>query len=187
MSPPDLIKTSKFLSLILRHKPEVIGVSLDPEGWIPVPVLISAMREHGRQVTPKLLAEIVETDEKGRYTIEPGVNGKPDRIRANQGHSIEIELNLEPVEPPEMLYHGTASRNVKAISDQGIVRGKRHHVHLSGTIETAHAVGRRHGKPVVLGVDAARMHSDGHTFFRSANGVWLTETVPPRYLVFLPN
>jgi putative RNA 2'-phosphotransferase len=173
-------KVSKFLSLVLRHQPEKVGITLDREGWVSVSLLLQAFETHGFDLTPDELQEIVRTNDKQRFTISPdGLF-----IRANQGHSVEVELGYEPKQPPPVLYHGTAERFLSSIKQQGLLKGQRHHVHLSEQEETADAVGRRYGKPVVLCVASGEMHRQGHLFFRSANGVWLTEHVPARYITF---
>jgi putative RNA 2'-phosphotransferase len=173
----DPIRLSKFLSLVLRHKPDEIGITLDPQGWVTIPTLMEALKSrHNTQWTLTILEEIVRTDQKGRYSIDG------NRIRANQGHSIEIDLKLEPVDPPAVLYHGTPSKNLRSIGQQGILKGSRHHVHLSDNLDTATQVGNRRGEAVVLTVDTARMAADGHQFFRSTNGVWLTDYIDPRYI-----
>jgi len=174
----QIVTISKFLSLVLRHKPQEIGITLDPEGWVPVEDLLAAVARHGRPITLEQLDEVVATNDKQRFAFSP--DGR--LIRANQGHSVEVDLALPPVEPPELLYHGTVERFLESIREKGLVRGKRHHVHLSADRETAARVGQRRGRPVVLMVEAGRMHREGHQFFRSENGVWLTETVPPTYL-----
>jgi putative RNA 2'-phosphotransferase len=174
------VKISKFLSLVLRHKPETIGLRLDGAGWVNIADLLAALDAHGRPVTRAELEEVVATNEKQRFACDE--EGK--RIRANQGHSVEIELDYAPAEPPEILYHGTASRFLGSIFASGLVKGQRHHVHLSADTETALKVGQRHGKPVVLTVKAAAMHAAGQVFYLSANGVWLTDAVPPAYLEF---
>lgn len=173
-----LIAVSKYLAKHLRHTPEGIGLTLQPGGWVPVDALLAAVRRHGFPISHDELVECVETNDKQRFAFD--VSG--GLIRANQGHSVEVDLELEEREPPETLYHGTVERFVASIRQSGLVRGKRHHVHLSKDVETARRVGSRRGKPVVLAVDAGRMHQDGHRFFLSANGVWLTEAVPPGYL-----
>ncbi len=173
-----LVRTSKFLSLVLRHKPEVIGLELDDAGWAPVSELVRRAREHGRELSESTIREVVETNDKRRFSL----SADGTRIRARQGHSIRVDLGLEPVTPPGVLYHGTARRFLRSIRRQGLLRGERHHVHLSPDEATAHAVGRRHGRPVVLRVDAGRMHADGHAFYLSENGVWLTDQVPAEYL-----
>lgn len=172
----SLVRTSKFLSLVLRHEPEKIGLQLDPQGWVPIDELLSRAAPH-LPLTQELLHEVVRTSDKQRFAIsEDGT-----RIRANQGHSVPVELGLAPQVPPEQLYHGTATRFLDSIRKQGLLRGDRHHVHLSAT-ETAVKVGARHGQPVVLIVNAGDMHRAGHVFFRSDNGVWLVEHVPPSFL-----
>jgi putative RNA 2'-phosphotransferase len=176
----DLIEVSKFLSLILRHKPEVIGLELDESGWADIDTLIQLVNQNGRQLTRSLLSQVVADNDKQRFILSEDGN----RIRANQGHSIRVELGLQPTEPPDCLYHGTASRFLESIQAQGLLPGKRQYVHLSPDIETAIMVGKRHGRPVVLSVRAAELHRDGHKFLFSANGVWMTERVPAEYLVF---
>ena len=171
---------SKFLSLVLRHQPEKVGITLDLEGWVSVSALLDALGKHGLDLTPDELRELVRANDKQRFTISPdGLF-----IRANQGHSVEVELGYEPKPPPPVLYHGTAERFLSSIREQGLSRGQRHHVHLSEQRETATAVGRRYGKPVVLSIASEEMHREGHLFFQSANGVWLTEHVPSRYITF---
>lgn len=173
-----IVEISKFLSLVLRHQPETIGITLDAEGWALVDELLEAAGRRGKSITRQQLEEVVATNDKKRFSLSP--DGR--RIRANQGHSIEVDLNLAPVEPPELLYHGTVERFLDSIRAQGLLRGNRRHVHLSGDEETASRVGQRRGRPIVLVVEAGRMHRDGHCFYRSANGVWLTDAVPPQYL-----
>lgn len=171
---------SKFLSLVLRHKPEEIGLSLDQQGWVEIDELIRRARARGTDLTRELLSEIVSTNNKQRFAIDP--SGK--RIRANQGHSIAIDSGLAPLEPPARLFHGTATRFVQSIRENGLVSGSRQHVHLSLDRIVATEVGARHGKPLVLIVSASDMHRDGHKFYLSANGVWLTTAVPVDYLEF---
>lgn len=174
------VRISKFLSLVLRHKPEKVGVTLDREGWVSVSRLLEALQAHGLRLTLDELREVVGANDKRRFSFSPdGLS-----IRASQGHSVKVELGYEPSEPPPTLYHGTAERSVRSIREQGLLKGSRHHVHLSEQQETAAAVGRRYGRPVVLGIASGAMHADGHLFFRSANGVWLTEHVPVRYITF---
>lgn len=174
------VKTSKFLSLVLRHQPGTIGIKLDEAGWVPVKELIEASRAHGFALTREELQTVVENNDKQRFSFSP--DGL--LIRANQGHSIEIELGLAPSTPPTMLYHGTAERFLPSIKTRGLLKGQRHHVHLSAEAETAIKVGQRHGRPVVLLVQSGRMQQDGIDFYLSTNGVWLTEHVPVSYLVF---
>ncbi|MCK8600144.1 RNA 2'-phosphotransferase [Desulfoferrobacter suflitae] len=175
-----LIKLSKFLSLVLRHKLRKIGLSLDEGGWASVDELIQRAREHGVPLDLETLQEVVEQNDKQRFTISD--DGR--KIRANQGHSIPVDLGLEPMQPPDQLYHGTSSRFLESIKLHGIRRRKRHHVHLSPDRETAFRVGQRHGWPVVLTVLAGRMHQSGYLFYLSANGVWLVSQVPPEFIVF---
>ena len=173
-------RVSKFLSLVLRHQPEKVGITLDREGWVSVARLLRAFETHGLPLTTDELQEVVRTSDKQRFAFSPdGLF-----IRANQGHSVKVELGYEPAQPPPFLYHGTAERFLLSIKRQGLVRGRRHHVHLSEQEETATAVGRRYGRPVVLKVASGEMHGCGHLFFRSANGVWLTEHIPVRYITF---
>jgi putative RNA 2'-phosphotransferase len=176
-----LVEISKFLSFVLRHEPQAIGITLDAQGWVAVDELLAAAARHGQSVTRQQLEEVVATSDKRRFCLSP--DGR--LIRANQGHSVEVDLGLVPLEPPELLYHGTVVRFLDSIRQRGLLRGKRHHVHLSADRETAARVGRRRGRPVVLVVASGRMHRDGHPFYRSENGVWLAETVPPQYLEFL--
>ena len=173
------VRISKFLSLVLRHQPEKIGIALDSHGWVPVSELLKACQEHGLPLTMEELRAVVKTNDKKRFSLsQDGLF-----IRANQGHSVKIELGYESVVPPPVLYHGTAERFLSSIKRHGLTKGKRHHVHLSETTETAKAVGQRYGKPVVLKIASAQMHKEGHVFFRSANGVWLTEHVPAKYIM----
>jgi putative RNA 2'-phosphotransferase len=171
-------RTSKLLSYVLRHRPAEAGITLDLQGWVAIDALLAGLAARGTVLTRADLDRIVAADSKRRYAYsEDGA-----RIRANQGHSVDVELGYEPATPPPLLYHGTALRNLDSILATGLDRRERHHVHLSATIATARQVGARHGRPVVLHVDAARMHADGFAFFVTANGVWLVERVPPAYL-----
>lgn len=172
----DPVKVSRRLSYVLRHDPGSIGLRLGDGGWVAVDDLLNALAGHGTRLSFKDLEYVVEHNDKRRFSLEDG------RIRANQGHSVEVDLELEPKAPPERLFHGTATRFLDSIMRQGLLRGARHHVHLSGDVATAAKVGKRHGKPVVLTVAAGQMAGDGHGFLLSANGVWLTEHVPPAYL-----
>jgi putative RNA 2'-phosphotransferase len=174
----QLVGISKFLSLVLRHRPGVIGLTLDPQGWADVDELIARAGAQGQPLTREVIARVVAENDKRRFALsEDGA-----RIRANQGHSVAVDLALEPLEPPETLYHGTADRFLDSIERDGLRRGQRQYVHLSSDRDTAVAVGQRHGRPVVLRVAAGAMWRDGQRFFRAANGVWLTEAVPPSYL-----
>ena len=178
----DTASTSKFLSLVLRHKPETIGISLDEHGWAEVDRLIAGIAKT-REFHMGLLEEIVRTDKKQRYSF----NEDKTRIRANQGHSIPVDVQLEHVEPPEFLWHGTGEKYVASIKKTGLIPKGRLYVHLSSDPKTARDVGRRHGKPVVCRVLAGRMQEEGCPFFRSKNGVWLTEKVPAKYLELVQN
>jgi putative RNA 2'-phosphotransferase len=169
---------SKLLSRILRHDPASVGISLDPAGWVAVEQLLSALRAHGYRLSREELQRLVSSSDKQRFALDPAT----DRIRANQGHSIAVDLGLPPAVPPDRLYHGTPISNVESILAHGIQRGSRHDVHLSPDVETARRVGARRGRCAVLVVDARAMHSDGQPFSVSENGVWLTRQVPPRYL-----
>lgn len=175
-TPHDQI--SKLLSLVLRHQPEAIGLTLDEQGWADVDDLLQRLADQGKPVTRECLAEVVATNAKQRFRL----SDDGQRIRANQGHSLAVLLDLTPLTPPATLFHGTATRFLPAILAEGLTRRQRQHVHLSADSATATAVGQRHGKPVVLALDAAAMHRDGYLFYRSDNGVWLTDQVPPRYL-----
>ncbi|MFE9169307.1 RNA 2'-phosphotransferase [Streptomyces kebangsaanensis] len=172
------VKVSKYLSRHLRHQPGRIGLTLDEGGWVEIDTLLVAAAAHGFRISREELDHVVATNDKRRFAIEG------TRIRASQGHSIEVDLALPTATPPPYLYHGTVARNLPAIRIEGLRPMNRHDVHLSPDRETATRVGARRGRPVVLAVDAAAMHRDGHVFHVSANGVWLTKTVPPRYLRF---
>ncbi|HBL29274.1 MAG TPA: RNA 2'-phosphotransferase [Acidobacteria bacterium] len=176
----DLVRLSKFLSLVLRHEPQRIGLSLDPQGWVAVDELLAAAAQAGTPLTREELERVVVTNDKKRFAFSPDGS----RIRASQGHSVEVELGLPPTVPPERLFHGTATRFVDSIRAEGLRAQSRQHVHLSPDEETAVKVGQRHGKPVVLAVRAAAMHGARHAFYLSDNGVWLTAAVPPGYLEF---
>ena len=172
--------TSKFLSLVLRHKPEVIGIRLDEHGWADVQELIDGINRTGNHFLDKdLLEEIVRTDEKGRYSF----NEDQTLIRANQGHSVPVDVELEEKIPPDILWHGTGEKYVLPIERQGLLPQGRLYVHLSSDMDTARKVGSRHGRPVIFEVDCAKMRSDGYyRFYLSANQVWLTKEVPASYL-----
>ena len=171
---------SKFLSLVLRHEPRRIGITLDDAGWTDIDALLAASAAHGNRFTRDELLHVVATNDKKRFALsEDGT-----RIRASQGHSVAVELGYEPITPPEVLFHGTARRFVDSIRSEGLRPRERQHVHLSATPQTATDVGQRHGKPVVLTVRAGEMHRAGHVFHQSANGVWLTASVPAEFLEF---
>jgi len=171
-------KISKFLSLILRHKPETVGISLDINGWVNIDTLIEACKNHNHHITRSQLDDVVTLNNKQRFAIS--TDGKC--IRANQGHSIKVDLGLKSVKPPKLLYHGTVEKFMPAILKNGLLKMQRHHVHLSSDDNTAYSVGSRRGNPVVLGIKAELMHEKGYEFFVSENGVWLTEKVPGKYL-----
>ncbi len=175
-----LERISKFISMILRHRPEVIGITLDEHGWANVNELIKGINETGEEVefSKATLEKIVKTDKKQRYSFSQDKT----LIRANQGHSIPVDVELEKKEPPKVLYHGTGSRFVKSIQEQGLLPMERLYVHLSTDVETATNVGKRHGTPVIFKVNAEQMQKDGYDFFQSVNGVWLTKEVPTKYL-----
>lgn len=172
------VKLSKLLSFVLRHRPEAMGLTLEPQGWCNIDALVEALQNDGHNITAHSIKVVVHTDDKGRYAIsECG-----EKIRAVQGHSTPIDsVMFEQVDPPEFLYHGTATRFMTSIYQQGIIAKGRHHVHLSDNIETAKDVGSRHGKPVVLRIHAQRMAENGAIFHRSENGVWLIPSVPTGY------
>jgi putative RNA 2'-phosphotransferase len=169
---------SKFLSFVLRHEPEAIGVALDAAGWVDVDVLLQACAKHGRSISRDELDEIVATNPKQRFAFSE--DGR--RIRANQGHSTAVDLGHEPAEPPDILFHGTIRRLLPVIREKGLLRMERHHVHLSADEATALAVGGRRGKPALLRIDARAMRKAGHLFLRTPNGVWLTDTVPSSFI-----
>jgi putative RNA 2'-phosphotransferase len=174
----NMITVSKFLSKHLRHAPDALGLALLPGGWVSVDDLLSASERIGFAISYDELIECVETSDKKRFSFDD----TGDLIRANQGHSVEVDLQLDEKEPPDVLYHGTVERFLASIMAEGLKKGKRHHVHLSKDTETARKVGARRGKPVILQVDARKMHGDGFKFFLSVNGVWLTESVPAVFL-----
>ncbi|XTZ17775.1 RNA 2'-phosphotransferase [Micromonospora echinospora] len=177
MDHRDVVRLSKRMSLALRHEPGRFGLTPDRGGWVPVADLL-----HGMRMTRDELDAVVAGNDKQRFAVGRGPNGV-ERIRASQGHSIPVDLGLVPQTPPPHLYHGTGRQAAESIRVTGLHRGGRHHVHLSSDVETAHRVGARRGGPVVvLTVDAAAMARDGYLFYRSANGVWLTDTVPVDYL-----
>ena len=176
----DATKVSKFLALVLRHRPDTIGLTLDAEGWADIDDLIARVKASGRTLDRVILDRVVAENDKQRFAISD--DGR--RIRASQGHSVEVDLKLLPVEPPDQLYHGTATHLTKNIRAEGLKPMTRRHVHLSFDAETARRVGVRHGSPVVLAVDARAMYEAGREFFVSANGVWLIDAVPAEYLTF---
>lgn len=170
-------KTSMFISLILRHKPEAIGISLDEHGWADVDDLLAGIQQT-RPFSREDLEEIVKTDSKQRYSF----NEDKTLIRANQGHSIPVDVELEEIMPPKVLYHGSAEKYVTFIEQEGLIPKSRLYVHLSKDVDTALKVGKRHGKAIVYLIDAEKMAQDGYKFYLSVNGVWLTKAVPTMYL-----
>lgn len=178
MDPKLETRISKLLSLVLRHEPQHIGIELDEHGWTDIHVLIERMNACGLEVNMEIICQVVRNNAKQRFSI----NESSTRIRANQGHSIAVDLELKPQLPPDTLYHGTATRFVDTILKEGIMKRSRQFVHLSTDLDTAISVGARHGKPVVLVVDAAAMAEAGIPFFKSENGVWLVDEVDSKYL-----
>ena len=168
-----ITSTSKYISLILRHKPEAVGIKIDKHGWANTADLIQAIK-----IDMQTLEYIVETDNKGRYEF----NSDRSKIRARQGHSIDVDVELEEREPPAILYHGTAEKYISSIEKYGIIPKGRLYVHLSSDIETAENVGKRHGNPVVIQINTGEMYADGYKFYRSRNGVWLTKFVDSKYI-----
>jgi putative RNA 2'-phosphotransferase len=175
------LRISKRLALVLRHRPESIGITLDEAGWVDVTDLLAALSRHGMQLSRDELQQVVETSDKQRFAFDE--TGR--RIRASQGHSVPVDLGYAAAVPPAVLYHGTPVRNVPAILAEGLRRGARHHVHLSADVATARRVGQRRGPSAVLTVAASCLAAAGSVFYRSANGVWLVEAVPPEFLSVL--
>jgi putative RNA 2'-phosphotransferase len=178
MDNARLIKISKYLSKHLRHQPDRLGIKLAPGGWVDVNELLAACARNHFPISREELNEVVANNDKKRFSFD----STSSLIRANQGHSVEVDLQLEPVVPPDVLYHGTGHKPSSQFSKRGLSKISRHHVHLSRDIATAKVVGARHGKPVVFVVDAVGMYQAGYTFYCSDNGVWLVEYVPPEYL-----
>jgi putative RNA 2'-phosphotransferase len=178
MNAKRAVAVSKFLSKYLRHAPESLGLKLEPGGWVLVDSLLAACEKKDFPVTRAELEQVVAGSDKQRFSIdETGT-----KIRANQGHSVDVDLQLESVSPPAVLYHGTGGSARESIQKNGLMKMSRHHVHLSADVETAVMVGTRHGKPIVFCVDALRMFEEGHVFYCSENDVWLVDHVPPQYL-----
>src|SRR5215469_7805948 len=180
MNEKETTRTSKFLSLILRHEPQRVGLKLDDAGWVGVDELLRAVNQHGTPLTFEQLKHIVATSDKKRFAF----SDDGQRIRASQGHSVEVDLQYVPQTPPELLYHGTATRFLDSIRKDGLRRMERHDVHLSAQTKVTVQVGSRHGKPVLLTIRAGDMHRAGHVFCVSANGVWLVKHVPPEFIEF---
>ncbi len=178
MNNSRLVKISKYLSKHLRHTPERIGITLASGGWVSVDELLAACKQHSFPINRLELNEVVAKNDKQRFSFD----STHTLIRANQGHSVEVDLHLEPTIPPDVLYHGTGHGAVEVILSEGLCKMSRHHVHLSSDIATAKKVGIRHGRPVIFKINAAVMHQEGYSFYCSANGVWLVDHVPPQYL-----
>ncbi|MHA2280180.1 MAG: RNA 2'-phosphotransferase [Promethearchaeota archaeon] len=178
MNPKNTKKYSKFLSLVLRHRPEKIGITLDSAGWTSVSELLKAINKNSRPMTLDQLKFVVENNDKKRFSFSE--DGK--MIRANQGHSIKVDLDYEEREPPDILWHGTIGKFMKSICKDGLKKMNRHHVHLSDNWNTAKIVGDRRGNGLVLVINTSAMYRDGHKFYLSENGVWLTDHVPPKYI-----
>ena len=179
MDDERIVKISKYLSKHLRHQPERIGLTLEEGGWVAVDALLSACAAHRMRISREELEEVVQQNDKQRFAFDESGT----RLRASQGHSVPVDLQMSPVRPPDVLYHGAGHLSVEAIQREGLRRMNRYHVHLSADRETAVRVGARHGRPVVFRVDARTMHDAGILFFRSDNGVWLTDNVSPNYLI----
>lgn len=178
MNNSQLVKISKYLSKHLRHQSDRLGIKLLPGGWVAVDELLKACAKNAFPISRTQLEQVVANNDKQRFSFD----STGTLIRANQGHSVEVDLQLEPVTPPDVLYHGTGAGAVAAIMQTGLCKMSRHHVHLSKDIAIARAVGARHGKPVVLVINAAAMHQAGYTFYCSDNGVWLVDSVLPEYI-----
>lgn len=177
------VKISKFLCWVLRHSPAKVGLGLDQNGWADISELVKCSRNHGVDLNRTILYKIVETDSKGRYEISRDL----DRIRATYGHSLPIDLGLAPETPPDVLYHGTATRFLDSIMKHGITPGKRRFVHLSISPDAALDVGKRHGKPAILEIDTRKMHEEGIEFYQSSREIWITRSVPARYVRMVKN
>ena len=178
MNSKQIVKTSKFLSLILRHQPQTVGISLDEAGWVDVDVLLAAIAKHGRELSRDQLERVVRDNDKQRFAFsDDGL-----RIRANQGHSVKVELDHAAAQPPDLLFHGTPEHFVEAIRSGGLKKMKRHHVHLHESREVATTVGKRRGRPVILTIRAGEMHDSGFEFFVTPNRVWLVDAVPAEWI-----
>lgn len=180
MNPQQEKRISKFLSLVLRHQPQEIGIVLNEQGWTSVDELIAALNRHGQKINLDMLEQVVENNDKQRFSF----SDDGEMIRANQGHSVAVELGYTAQRPPDTLHHGTVERFLESIRSSGLSKGQRHHVHLSESITTATKVGQRRGNPIILSIDAKAMFDDGYLFYRSANGVWLTDSVPSSFIQF---
>ncbi|MFI4859853.1 MAG: RNA 2'-phosphotransferase [Phycisphaerales bacterium JB063] len=175
---PKVKSVSKSMSYVLRHNPDAIGITLDPNGWVGVDDLLSAFQRNGKRYTRECIDRAVAENDKQRFEFSED----RARIRARQGHSVRVDLGYEPAVPPDVLFHGTATRNLASVREKGLLKMNRHHVHLSTSKATMWAVAQRHGRPVILEVNAKQMHADGFEFFVTENEVWLVDAVPPIYL-----
>ncbi|MDI9862522.1 RNA 2'-phosphotransferase [Flectobacillus roseus] len=175
---PNLTHISKLLSKILRHQPDLIGIQLDENGWVEVSTLLQNLEKYQTQISFEQLKEVVDTNSKRRFSF----NDDFSKIRANQGHSIEVDLALQTQIPPDILYHGTVEKNLDSIFEKGLSKMNRHHVHLSADTETAQKVGMRHGKPIILTIESKKMYGQGYVFYLSENQVWLTDNVPSEFI-----
>lgn len=173
-------KISRFMSLVLRHQPDAAGLTLDEGGWVSVSDLLNGLSANGRGISMQQLEVVVAENDKQRFQFDED----KVRIRATQGHSVVVELGYEPAVPPEFLYHGTPKQFVASIRREGLKKQRRHHVHLHLDVTIARAAGERRGDPVILTVASGRMHASGHQFFLTPNNVWLTDAVPPEYLLY---
>lgn len=180
MTKKEENKFSKLLSLVLRHQPEAIGLTLDSNGWADCQVLLDQLHKHGNEFNLQQLKRVVENNSKKRFIFSPDFL----KIRANQGHSIPVDLELMEQPPPSILFHGTAEKNLESIQHKGLIKGERNHVHLSDNKEIAKGVGQRYGKPIVLNIKAHSMHQEGIPFYQSENKVWLTDYVDPKFIEF---
>lgn len=181
ISKKEETKLSKLLSLVLRHKPETIGLELSEEGWAETAVLIDKLNANNSPINLEILTQVVENNAKKRFAFNEDLS----KIRANQGHSLSVDLQLNPKIPPQFLFHGTAIQNLEKIKGSGLNKMKRQHVHLSSNKKTAEKVGQRHGKPKVLKIASAEMQEKGFVFFESENGVWLTDHIPNEFIIGL--
>lgn len=181
MDRSERVSLSKYLSYLLRHEPGDLGLDMDRHGWVRISQLVEKARKEGRNLNRENIREVMEESEKNRFRV----SGDGRFIRAGYGHSVDVELGLEPRQPPQWLFHGTADRNLESIREWGLLQGGRQYVHLSADKEDARQVGTRHGKPVILAVEALVMHGEGHVFYRSDTepGIWLTGHVPREHIV----
>ncbi len=176
----DKNNISRFLSLVLRHDPSKIGITLDQQGWIAVDVLLHQLNDHGKNINFETLKEVVADNDKKRFAF----NEDQTKIRASQGHSIKVDLKYKSIEPPEFLYHGTVPKFMDAIKENGLLKMTRHHVHLSESRDTATKVGARRGDPIILSIRSGEMFKAGYSFYKSENNVWLTNHVASEFIIF---